>query len=159
MENDLIHRYVIAKEGGDLEFTQQELTLGQMQKLVDVFSGLDLAVDPANPMTSLMGLSFKKLFDALQQKSAIVAFFSTILKCNAEYTPDDLLAMPYTMIRQVVLDFLALNAGLISDLTGLLSFTSSKNPASVKGDRSVSAKSSTTSAAVTSPAEPKLKAR
>ena len=151
------YQYRARGTGNIVEFGQGELTLKQEADLIDVFSDLELQIDSTNPLQSLRQLTLGKIVQALKKKGAILNFFKVILIFPQKISDEDLLAMPYSIQREVIADFLACNAVLINDLGNIFAGTASNVRTSAKAAASASPKSSTSFAKATSAAKVKSK--
>jgi hypothetical protein len=134
------YNWVARRSRRDIWAHQGELTLGQKQELLILFSNLGLPTDAANPMQAFVNIKLGDLLAALKSNGALVKFLRIILVLDKEVTDEDIEDMTYATEKVIFADFFTCNAALLSDLTRWFAPMASNPSPLAKGDRSAFAK-------------------
>jgi len=156
------YNWVARRSRRDIWAHQGELTLGQKQELLILFSNLGLPSDAANPMQAFVNIKLGDLLAALKKNGALVKFLRIILDLPYEHetlkeartrielnlpkderapvTDEDIEDMTYATEKVIFADFFTCNAALLSDLTRWFAPMASNPSPLAKGDRSAFAK-------------------
>lgn len=134
------YNWVARRSRRDIWAHQGELTLGQKQELLILFSNLGLPTDAANPMQAFVNIKLGDLLAALKSNGALVKFLRIILVLDKEVTDEDIEDMTYSIEKEIFSDFFTCNAALLNDLTRWFAPMASNPSPQAPGDRSAFAK-------------------